>query len=440
MYFRYLTTFLFSLLLCDEIAPKTTCFDAAKTLWKGANNIRNGIRAEISKDIRSILTALRRKKPYFYFDPLPRFGKKLDFGLVDSKKEEYLKKLENVLNLANEGGEAPPFAPPTNNEEKLALIEAVTEFVSNNARYSEDFASLLREREREFVRIVGRWNPRKRPLSPERFKKLVDQHYLWTHSSFFRMKNIKGAFRPGKHLAEIARRRWEHEVAKQGALAAMKKLQMIPDVNYTRDVHFDRAKAFLRGTGNLFLNYSSLVTIYLPVFFPKFGLYNFSVVKTKAEAAVANTDVLKAAANFEEAFLEFQRGFKRIETFEFYKDWANLTFPYFIMGAFAFISYGEYQKLQEEQASQAEGEVQIPELTGLETREEIEDWIFLQFNVRYEAILGRPPVSEEQQRFRNHLASLKLSELDSAKVEIEQGNLRPLFQITVEAASGLERP
>ena len=397
MVFQRLTVFFLSLAFCGQIMAqsvsravfKEKCSGMARSLFQGAE--RSKAIAKVSaKYIGHHFAGLKKHLPYFYFLPFPRFIRKLDFELVDLKKGEYLRELETSS-----------LSIPKSNEEKLALIEAIIEFVSHNTKHSEDFVSSFRERQRKVAKLLNKWKPSKKLLSPEKFKKIVDQHHLWNHSSFFQMKHTGRMFHPSGHVAEMARLRWEHEVVKQSSLRAMKELNMVPDVEYT----WERYK-------NTFGSIFKVLTLFET---PSF--YNFWLVRNKVETMVS-----------EGSFLEFQKRFKKLETVEFYKDSTVLFIPYAVMGTIIFATYERVREMIEI----AQREQALQPLTGLVEREEVEDWLVFHLSVRAEALLGEPYAQSGLQEFRDYLASLKLDELNDVKVKVEGGDHRPLLICVVK--------
>ena len=451
MSFQRLTVFFLSLAFCGQVIAQSVskatfgenCSGMVRSLFQGAKRSKAIVKVP-AKYIGRRFADLKKHLPYFYFVPLPRFIKKLDFDLVDLKKEEYLKELEaflgvvydefeesfkevetflslsddkvkgyikeleNLLNSVDDKiNESFSLSIPKNNEEKLALIEAIIEFVSHNTKRSEDFTSSFRERQRKVAKLLNKWKPSKKLLSPERFKKILDQYYLWVQSSLFQIKHTGRMFRPREPVAKMARLRWEYEVVKQSSLKAMKKFGMVADVEYTRE----RYKNALGSLFKFFIFYGS-----------NSSFYNSWLVRNKVEAMAAG----QMPINSEEAFLEFRKRFKKLEIAEFYKDSITPFISYAFMGVILFHTYEEIREfievikfLRQQQALQP--------LPGVVEREEIEDWLMLHLHVRVEEVLGEPPSQGVQQEFKDYIASLKIAELDEMRVKVEGGDRRPLF-------------
>ena len=391
---RLTAVFFLSLIFCEQsVLGDTSKEDCSSLVRTIVQSVKKGV-------------GLKKHLPYFYFFPFPRFIKKLDFDLVDLKKEEYLQGLKTLS-----------LSIPKSNEEKLALVEAIIEFVSHNPKNSEDFASSFRERQRKVAKLLNKWKPLEKLLSPEKFKKIIDQHYLQNHSSFFQIKHTGRMFHPSESLAKMARLRWEHEVVKQNSLKSMRELGMVQNVEYTRE-------RYKNAFGSIF----KLLTFYET---PSF--YNFWLVRNKVETMAR---AAKTPRSSEEAFLEFQKKFRKLEIVEFYKNSTVPFIPYAFIGFIAFTTYEQIQEIREMVRLQRA----LEPLNGLVSREEIEEWLMLHFNVRVEGVLGEPPPQDEQQEFKVYLASLKLVELNDMKEKVESGDLRPLFRAIIQDSMSHDGP
>ncbi len=308
--------------------------------------------------------------PIFYL-----FGKtkQIDNDLVDQYKSEYRAVISNALESIKADLPSPAIRAPESNEEKLALMEVVAESMDNS--YPTDITAkkildkLREDRRKDLAVLLGRWKSKRAKMSHSELMRIMDYYYLASNREYFAlMKNYRAIVMPSDVSAgmrQLARTRWQVEVAKHDILIALQKLNILSH----RDSWYKTWGELITISINLVLSYEvnlyALQKIGVIVHWPDFSFYRFP--GKRAQNFKIIQDWKDGKISEDEAFIQFLDGNKYVNKLEFYHRWLKRMRPFIVSFAMINAQVGTYNHMESHMEN-----VNVPTQNQTVTRAELE--------------------------------------------------------------------
>ncbi len=368
-------------------------------------------KANCYNDIKKLLfvtakpwRALRAKMPFVYIDPLPSIARKLNINVLEKKRNEYLALLSESFEIS---------ISPKTKEEIFALIDAVKNKVSQKPIMStNDFKALVNRQEREFVRLLRKWKPHKRKISPEKFRQFVNIYHLSLYEPFFSWKNIGGTFYPQDNLQKLTKMRLEQEMLKTRMFTILRGLNVVSSDEYTVHTYIDAGKFLLRGFIYGYLNYGMISVFNIPYGLPRTDrLYNF-------------IETIKPFFDVERLYKNQQN----IEGVVFYGRWARNIYFVVVMPYITVEAYQDSMGFLEEQLkSIVEEPLQQSEPIKILTKEDLINQILDKIHFQWREHYSTEMPSNTKGLIRKKLESLNARELIGIQYALEMGNWKRIL-------------